>query len=488
MPAAYNYTRFSSEQQRDNDSLRRQSDLAKKYVDKHKHLNLVLDTSMNLSDPAMSAYKGVHASRGALAAFLRAVEDGQIEVGSYLLIESLDRLSRESPEQALTRVLDLSRAGIVVVTLNDEKEYSKSTLNGLDGTFVIMQSLVSMARAHEESLTKSRRVSAAWSQKFKAIADGKALTKRTPFWLSADRTIKQEEANVVRRIFELRAQGIGSTRIVKLLNQEGVPSPTEGKPWQQSSVNKLIASTNPIGNLVTKDGQEHKGYYPPVVSEELWLAAKRVSASAGRVKADLAAPKPFAGLLRCRCGSPMRSQSRTGRLKADGTRSRWDYAICSTANKGAGCVFKGIPYKDIIRAVEGEIVEIRDRMLAVDAIGQDAQNLELTLEQVEEEIKDAYQEYRRLKSSALRDRYEQMVAEGKDIEAELKKIRSSIGAVALNVVERLFKEPKLTNVWWRQVLEQIEVDTIQESLTIKPIGCQGFSVPLAFELLQDECL
>lgn len=488
MPVAYSYTRFSSEQQRDNDSLRRQSELAKKYVDKNKHLNLVLDTSMNLSDPAMSAYKGVHASRGALAAFLRAVEDGQIEEDSYLLIESFDRLSRESPEQALTRVLDLSRAGIVVVTLNDEKEYSKSTLNGLDGTFVIMQSLVSMARAHEESLTKSRRVSAAWSQKFKAIAEGKLLTKRTPFWLSADRTIKEEEAKVVRRIFELRAQGLGSTRIVKLLNQEGVPSPTEGKPWQQSSINKLIASANPIGNLVTKDGQEHKGYYPPVVSEELWFAANRVSASAGRVKADTAQPKPFAGLLRCRCGAPMRSQTRTGRIKTDGTRSRWDYAICSTANKGAGCVFKGIPYGSIAQAVEREIVEIRERLLAVDAIGQNAQSLEFAIEQAEEEIKDAYQEYRRLRSSALRDRYEQLVAESKELEMELKRIRSSTGAVALNVVERLFKNPKLNNVWWRQVLEQIEVDTIQESLVIKPIGCAGFRVPLKFELPIEECL
>ncbi len=59
-----------------------------------------------------------------------------------------------------------------------------------------------------------------------------------------ERRINDEEAAVVRRIFDLCAGGTGYTRIAKLLNAEGAqaPKPYQGRPagWAPSSVNEVL--------------------------------------------------------------------------------------------------------------------------------------------------------------------------------------------------------------------------------------------------------
>ena len=59
-----------------------------------------------------------------------------------------------------------------------------------------------------------------------------------------ERVVNEQEAVVVRRIFQLCAQGYGLTRIAKLLNEEGVRSPRaqQGRPrgWAPSSVRAVL--------------------------------------------------------------------------------------------------------------------------------------------------------------------------------------------------------------------------------------------------------
>lgn len=105
MPIAYSYMRFSSEKQAKGDSFRRQEELVKDYLESHPEIEL--DTSLSLRDAGTSAYKGLHAKKGALGVFIRLVDDGKIEKGSYLLVEHFDRLSREEILKAQTQFLQL---------------------------------------------------------------------------------------------------------------------------------------------------------------------------------------------------------------------------------------------------------------------------------------------------------------------------------------------------------------------------------------------
>ena len=108
-PTAYSYRRFSSLEQSKGDSLRRQTELSEQYAIEH---NLVLDDSLSLLDAGVSAYRGANSTEGALSRFIEAVKDGRVASGSWLLVESLDRLSRNTVDNALALFLQLLQSGI----------------------------------------------------------------------------------------------------------------------------------------------------------------------------------------------------------------------------------------------------------------------------------------------------------------------------------------------------------------------------------------
>ncbi|MBL1822880.1 recombinase family protein, partial [Klebsiella pneumoniae] len=66
---------------------------------------------------------------GAFGEFLAAVESGVIEAGSVLLVESLDRVSRQDIDTARERLRKILLAGVDVVTLADNSWYKKESLN-----------------------------------------------------------------------------------------------------------------------------------------------------------------------------------------------------------------------------------------------------------------------------------------------------------------------------------------------------------------------
>jgi DNA invertase Pin-like site-specific DNA recombinase len=97
MTSAYSYVRFSTPEQIKGDSLRRQLAASEAYAEAH---GLELDSSLSMRDLGVSAYRGANRTKGALGAFLKQVEMGAIPAGSVLLVESLDRLTREQAVDA----------------------------------------------------------------------------------------------------------------------------------------------------------------------------------------------------------------------------------------------------------------------------------------------------------------------------------------------------------------------------------------------------
>jgi len=150
---AYSYIRFSSAEQRRGDSYRRQLEASEKYALEH---GLTLDTTLKLHDLGLSAFDKTNVTKGRLGAFLRAIEDGRVPKGSYLLVESLDRLSRAQVTDAFSQFTAILNAGIVIVTLSDKQVYSNESVNLNPSQLLI--SIFIMVRAHEESLIKSERV------------------------------------------------------------------------------------------------------------------------------------------------------------------------------------------------------------------------------------------------------------------------------------------------------------------------------------------
>jgi DNA invertase Pin-like site-specific DNA recombinase len=149
---AYSYQRFSSPSQANGDSLARQTALAKAYAEQH---GLHLDDELTYRDLGVSGFRGKNAAHGELACFLEAVRTGQIPEGSFLLIESLDRLSRDNILRAQAILTNLVVSGVNVVSLADNRLYSEESLS--DDPLSLIYALIVFIRANEESATKSMR-------------------------------------------------------------------------------------------------------------------------------------------------------------------------------------------------------------------------------------------------------------------------------------------------------------------------------------------
>ena len=158
---AYSYLRFSLPQQAKGDSVRRQTELRDAWIARN---HATLDTTLSLLDDGMSTIVAAtvktptgthwpHSSRG-------LVKTNRIQRGSYLIVESLDRLSREHIDR-ITLLLNLIEAGIRVVQLLPVEAIYDESVEPMQLLMAIME----LSRGHSESKMKSDRVGGAWPKR-----------------------------------------------------------------------------------------------------------------------------------------------------------------------------------------------------------------------------------------------------------------------------------------------------------------------------------
>lgn len=309
---AYSYTRFSSLAQAGGDSRRRQTDAARRWCEAHD-AQLVED----FSDLGVSAFRGKNATEGALSVFMRLAESGKIPAGSILLVESLDRITRSEITSAVTLFLRIISTGLTVVTLTDGQIYDSQGVNADPAKIII--SVTILMRAHEESATKSKRLSAAWEQKRRNASTDRPLSKNGPSWLirsGGKWDIIEDRASVIRRIFSLMSEGAGVHAIARRLTQEGHPTPRGKGHWTDPTVKSILNRRSVLGDLVVKGGKIIEGYYPQIVPPSLWASAHRVfrahSAARG-VFPGRQCVNIFRGLIYDATGERLQAFSGTGR-------------------------------------------------------------------------------------------------------------------------------------------------------------------------------
>ena len=349
---AYSYIRFSSPEQEKGDSLRRQVGQSETYCQAH---GLILDDTLRLTDRGLSAFHGIHRMKGALGEFHRLVEAGEIEPGSVLLVESLDRLSREQVLDALTQFTSLIRAGVRVVTLADRMEYDQDSINANFGQ--LLMSLVIMSRAHEESKIKSFRGRESWDRK-RREAGRKPLTARCPAWLRLTDgrfEVIPEVAKAIREIFVMKLAGKGSDGIAQELNRNGAWRPARG--WRKSYVVKLLHNNQALlgefqphrkveGKRVP-EGEPIPGYFPAIIEPEMFNQVqaaiqhnRAISGNAGGRNGLVS--NLFGHLAKCaHCRGPMAYVVKGVPPKGG------SYLVCDTARRGLGCKKSYVRYDKI---------------------------------------------------------------------------------------------------------------------------------------------
>ena len=280
-PIAFSYVRFSTPEQLKGDSLRRQTTGAEEYCAKH---GLALDNTLSLHDLGVSGFKGAHRTndKNALAQFLALAKQGRIPAGSYLIVENLDRLSREDERTALRLWMDILDQRINIVQIHPETVFRHEKSDMFD----IMRAIMELSRGHGESAIKSERLGKAWDAKRATISERK-LTGKAPFWLhlSEDkkRFIEKPEAvHVVKRVYQLARDGFGSTALSRRLNDEGILSPY-GRAWNNVSVLWVLRNRAVLGEYTPHCGRSGtrvptsapvSDYYPRIINDDDFYAAQ----------------------------------------------------------------------------------------------------------------------------------------------------------------------------------------------------------------------
>ena len=322
-----------------------------------------LDNELRFRDAGKSASKGAHlAEGGALRRLLEMARAGALGPEPMLLVEAIDRLSRLEPVEALDDLLlPLVRAGVTILTLEDEQRYDLRRLNNDNSALLILT--IKAQAASEFSKRLARRQRRRWVQDRDTLREGK-IPRPHLFkcaWLDWDAEAQQFKLNdyapTTRLALEL-LRDFGILGAARELNKRGLLSPS-GKRWTGASVNQLLQSPSVEGAVVTNKQrrgakarkaiaeqglteERFEGLLPALMSTEEISQIRAIVS--GRSRADAGrgptGETRFAGqgLVWCTCGH------RAGVVSGNGKKRRHYYVRCRHRYSNAdGCRGRAFP-------------------------------------------------------------------------------------------------------------------------------------------------
>lgn len=316
---AFSYLRFSNIEQLKGDSQRRQLDASRQWC-KENEVELVEE----MQDHGISAFRGKNRMLGVLGKFLELVRMDKIDKHSILIVENIDRLSREKVLEALTLYMELIKSDISIVTLIDGQTHSRESIE--KNPFLLQMAIASMARANDESETKSRRINSVWAESRKNALDGKpSKMGRLPCWMKRETETREivllpKQTKILQSLFQMSADGMTPFGITKKLNEEmHPPFTTRGKRnvWAISTVRKLLRAKSACGTLELNEPYKDENgkrkyrlagtledYYPSAISKELFAKVQtilnaRAKGSLHKTGGSKASPRnAFSGIAR----------------------------------------------------------------------------------------------------------------------------------------------------------------------------------------------
>jgi hypothetical protein len=252
-----------------------------------------LDESLCMYDLGLSGFHAVHKAKGELGVFIAAVNAGKIPIPSALIVENLDRLSREAITEALSQFLNIINAGITIATTTDNAIYNSESVSKDVSQIIISISI--MMRAYEESLTKQDRRIDAWDIAKRNARDGKKINARCVAWLKLNNKtgefeIIDKHVETIREIYKLYLEGRGLYGICRILNEKKTQTfHKKTKGWGSTTIRRILTTRAVLGEIqftktsvvkdgrriMVQDGEPIENYYPPIIDEDIFYAAQK---------------------------------------------------------------------------------------------------------------------------------------------------------------------------------------------------------------------
>lgn len=213
-----------------------------------------------------------------------------------------------------------------------------------------------------------------------------------------------QEAPIVKLIYEMYVtQNAGGVLIAKKLNEMGVKT-RRGNLWSQTAIKDILENEHYIGKVrwnrkqtvyVVEDGEVRKsrphsksytlcdGKHQPIISDELFYAAREKAGRNHRAKPTTRVRNPLAGLLYCQCGRAMSLRT----YKRDGVERSAPRLLCDNQSY---CGTSSVLFSEIILRVQDILKkQIEDFELQINNSDSNARELqEQLIDKLEEQLRE----------------------------------------------------------------------------------------------------
>ena len=311
---------------------------------------------------------GTRFDRPGFTAMMEEVEAGRVEA---IIVKDMSRLGRDYLK--VGQVMEILRQrGVRLIAINDSVDTAKGD-NDMTPFLNIMYEFYARDTSRKiRSVFKAKGMSG--KHLTGTVIYGYLWDEKRENWL-----VDEEAAAVVRRIFQMRCEGLGYRRIAITLNEEGVLPPreyycqTSGKTgnswkgngkWSTSAVTQLLRNEAYIGNMVQhkkeifsyKDRRmtavpkdewiRVENTHEPIISMDVWEQCRLIDKAQSRPRQNsMKETSLFSGLLCCAdCGFAMRYQIERRRLK-NGATALYEKYLCGSYSRSGrtACSTHSIP-------------------------------------------------------------------------------------------------------------------------------------------------
>ena len=245
-------------------------------------------SSMIKSNPELN-FVGIYADEGISGTqmkkrdeFLKMIEDAKKGKIDLIIAKSISRFARNTVDTLNT--VRLLRG------LNVDVYFEKENIHTLNMDSEMFLTLYSaFAQAESESTSMNVKLGLRAKMKRGEACGGVKCYGYDYNKITKELTINEEQAKVVNKIFDYYISGLGTSRLAKKLEAEGIPSPNGGKTWHAGVLKGILRNVKYIGDVlgqkyyiadplthkeVVNYGQKpkyySKGHHVPIIDKEKW--------------------------------------------------------------------------------------------------------------------------------------------------------------------------------------------------------------------------
>jgi site-specific DNA recombinase len=310
--------------------------------------------------------------------FRQMISDSYQKHFQYVLVYQFDRFARDKYDSVHYKRV-LKRNGVRVIS---SREHISDDASG-----ILMESVLEgMAEYYSAELSQkiTRGMDLNGEKGFSTggnIALGYKTVPVNPNDENSKKifVVDEKTAPLVRRIFQMYADGMNVTQITNQLNAEGYKT-SRGVPFNKNSLRTMLQNKRYIG-IYTYKGKEYPGKIPQIISDELFNKVTEIMNKNRKAPAIKKAKEEYLLTLKLFCGYC--KEMMTGNKGTSKTKKSYRYYSCNGAKKKL-CNKKGVRKEYIEDLVIKEcyklltdknIERIANKVVEVCKAGQDTTNL-----------------------------------------------------------------------------------------------------------------